>query len=78
MLPSFSSKVLENVIEGCLMEFRTGIRNDIQNMHLELLRQFQIQKLEIEALLREYSDTRELRDEIERLQEENRRLKTNY
>ncbi|KAG0074220.1 Protein nedd1 [Podila epicladia] len=78
MLSSFSSKVLENVIEGCLMEFRTGIRNDIQNMHLELLRQFQIQKLEIEALLREYSDTRELRDEIERLQEENRQLKTNY
>ncbi|KAF9304291.1 Protein nedd1 [Mortierella antarctica] len=78
MLPSFSSKVLENVIEGCLMEFRTGIRNDIQNMHLELLRQFQIQKLEMEALLREYSDTRELRDEIERLRDENRRLKTNY
>lgn len=78
MLPSFSSKVLENVIEGCLMEFRAGIRNDIQNMHLELLRQFQIQKLEMEALLREYSDTRELRDEIERLRDENRRLKTNY
>ncbi|KAG0339357.1 hypothetical protein BG004_006845 [Podila humilis] len=78
MLPSFSSKVLENVIEECLVEFRAGIRNDIQNMHLELLRQFQIQKLEIGSLLKEFSDTRELKDQIERLEEENRRLKTNY
>ncbi|KAF9427436.1 Protein nedd1 [Podila epigama] len=77
-LPSFSSKVLENVIEGCLAEFRTGIRNDIQNMHLELLRQFQIQKLEMETLLKEYSNTQELREQIERLEEENRKLKLNY
>ncbi|KAG0013544.1 Protein nedd1 [Entomortierella chlamydospora] len=63
----FSSKVLENVVEGCLMDFRAGIRNDIQNMHLELLRQFQIQKIEIETLLKQYSDTKELREENERL-----------
>lgn len=75
---SFQSKVLESVIDGCLMEFRAGIRNDIQNMHLELLRQFQIQKMEIEGLLKEYTDTRELQEEIQRLQEENQRLKMNY
>ncbi|KAI1295070.1 Protein nedd1 [Mortierella claussenii] len=75
---TFPSKILEGVIEGCLMEFRAGIRNDIQNMHLELLRQFQIQKMQIEELLKEYTDTRELREENERLQEENRRLRMNY
>ncbi|KAF9154008.1 Protein nedd1 [Mortierella sp. AD010] len=74
----FSSKILENVVEGCLMDFRAGIRNDIQNMHLELLRQFQIQKIEIEALLKQYSDTKELREENERLVEENRRLRMNF
>jgi hypothetical protein len=75
---SFQSKVLESVIDGCLMEFRAGIRNDIQNMHLELLRQFQIQKIEIEGLLKQYTDTRELQEENQRLQEENQRLRMNY
>lgn len=75
---SFQSKVLESIIDGCLMEFRAGIRNDIQNMHLELLRQFQIQTMEIEGLLKEYADTRGLQEENQRLQEENQRLKMNY
>ncbi|GJJ71929.1 protein NEDD1 [Entomortierella parvispora] len=75
---SFSSKILEGVIEGCLMDFRAGIRSDIQNMHLELLRQFQIQKMEIEGLLKEYTDLKDVREENERLIEENRRLRLNY
>ncbi|KAG0373468.1 Protein nedd1 [Mortierella sp. AD032] len=75
---SFQSKILEGVIDGCLMEFRALIRNDIQNMHLELLRQFQIQKMEIERLLEQYTDTRDLKEENQRLLEENQRLKMNY
>ncbi|KAF9183768.1 Protein nedd1 [Haplosporangium sp. Z 767] len=75
---SFPSQVLEGVIEGCLADFRTGIRNDIQNMHLELLRQFQIQKMEIEGLLKRYTDTKQLQEENDRLQEENQRLRMNY
>ncbi|KAG0274631.1 Protein nedd1 [Linnemannia exigua] len=75
---SFQSKILEGVIDGCLMEFRALIRNDIQNMHLELLRQFQIQKMEIEGLLKQYTDTRDLKEENQRLLEENERLKMNY
>ncbi|KAG0200023.1 Protein nedd1 [Mortierella sp. GBA30] len=75
---SFSSQILENIIEGCLMNFRVGIRNDIQNMHLELLRQFQIQKIEIEKLLKDYTDTRGLQEENERLRDENKRLHINY
>ncbi|KAF9903229.1 Protein nedd1 [Linnemannia zychae] len=75
---SLQSKILEGVVDGCLMEFRALIRNDIQNMHLELLRQFQIQKMEIEGLLKQYSDTRELKEENQRLLEENKRLRMNY
>jgi protein NEDD1 len=75
---SFPTKILEGVIEGCLMDFRAGIRSDIQNMHLELLRQFQIQKMEIEGLLQHYTDLKDVREENERLLEENRKLRLNY
>ncbi|KAI8350825.1 hypothetical protein B0O80DRAFT_457576 [Mortierella sp. GBAus27b] len=75
---TLQTKVLESVVEDCLMNFRAGIRNDIQNMHLELLRQFQIQKMEMEGMLKRYTDTKELREEVERLKEENERLRMNY
>ncbi|KAF9574877.1 Protein nedd1 [Mortierella alpina] len=75
---SFPTQILESVIEGCLADFRVGIRSDIQNMHLELLRQFQIQKMGIEQLLKQYTDTKELQEENERLREENQRLRMNY
>ncbi|KAG9325782.1 hypothetical protein KVV02_005706 [Mortierella alpina] len=81
LLPPSSSlptQILESVVEGCLEDFRVGIRSDIQNMHLELLRQFQIQKMGIEQLLKQYTDTKELHEENERLREENQRLRMNY
>ncbi|KAF9947199.1 Protein nedd1 [Mortierella alpina] len=81
LMPSSSSlptQILESVVEGCLADFRVGIRSDIQNMHLELLRQFQIQKIGIEQLLKQYTDTKDLQEENERLREENQRLRMNY
>ncbi|CAG8480806.1 6828_t:CDS:2 [Acaulospora colombiana] len=42
---NFQLQVIGNVIDECLQEFRISLRNDIQNMHLELLRQFHIQKV---------------------------------
>ncbi|RUS21473.1 WD40-repeat-containing domain protein [Endogone sp. FLAS-F59071] len=39
-------RVLENVMEDCLAEFRVGLHEDIVNMHLELLRQFHIQRVD--------------------------------
>jgi hypothetical protein len=41
----YQTKILENVIEDCLSSFRNELRDDIRNMHLEILRQFQIQKV---------------------------------
>jgi hypothetical protein len=40
-----SQRLLEGVIEECLEDFRRELRDEIQNMHLEILRQFCIQKV---------------------------------
>ncbi|CAG8552745.1 5105_t:CDS:10 [Paraglomus occultum] len=72
----FQYQVLENVISECLHEFRTAIKNDIQDMHLELLRQFHIQKTDMELMFMKYcGDTVALKEEITRLREENERLR---
>jgi regulator of extracellular matrix RemA (YlzA/DUF370 family) len=42
---SLQHRVLSSVIEETLAEFRLEMKEEIQNMHLELLRQFQIQKV---------------------------------
>ncbi|CAG8599339.1 2358_t:CDS:10 [Paraglomus brasilianum] len=75
-LSQFQYQVLENVVSECLHEFRTAIKNDIQDMHLELLRQFHIQKTDMELMFMKYcGDTVALKEEIIRLREENERLR---
>ncbi|KAI8843715.1 WD40-repeat-containing domain protein [Chytridium lagenaria] len=68
-------KVIEGVLEECLSEFREEMRGQIQDMHLEVLRQFHIQKNEIETLLMHYSPTAALQEEVRQLREENARLR---
>ncbi|KAI9143039.1 hypothetical protein BKA69DRAFT_1064020 [Paraphysoderma sedebokerense] len=75
---TFQLQLLENVVDDCLSGFRASVRNDVQNMHLELLRQFQIQKAELEAMFRKYTNIDALVEEVERLREENKRLKMNF
>lgn len=41
----FQYQVLKNVIHDCLESFSLDLKQDIQNMHIELLRQFQTQKV---------------------------------
>ncbi|RHZ57116.1 hypothetical protein Glove_393g13 [Diversispora epigaea] len=73
---NFQLQVIGNVVDECLQEFRISLRNDIQNMHLELLRQFHLQKTEMEMMFLKYcGETMSLREEIEKLREENQRLK---
>ncbi|CAG8701187.1 12941_t:CDS:2, partial [Cetraspora pellucida] len=60
----FPLQVIRNAVDECLQEFRTSLRNDIQNMHLELLRQFHIQKTEMEMMFLKYcGETLSLREE---------------
>ncbi|KAI9090542.1 WD40-repeat-containing domain protein [Phlyctochytrium arcticum] len=42
---SFQYQVIQNVVNDCLDDFRSQIRADVQNMHLDLIRQFWIQKV---------------------------------
>ncbi|KAJ3054430.1 hypothetical protein HK097_001835 [Rhizophlyctis rosea] len=71
-------RILEGIVEECLQEFRMQVREDIRDMHLELLRQFQIQKNEIEDMFRQYSPTEAMVREVNALREENARLRRNY
>ncbi|KAJ3340371.1 Protein nedd1 [Gonapodya sp. JEL0774] len=73
--PDFNHQILHNAVDQALQQFRAGIRNDIQNMHLELLRQFQAQRDELQSLLITYTPTQMLLDEMQALREENDRLR---
>lgn len=42
---SFQYQVLQNVVNDCLEDFRAQLRADVQNMHLDMLRQFWVQKV---------------------------------
>ncbi|KAJ3060399.1 Protein nedd1 [Podochytrium sp. JEL0797] len=74
----YAHKVLEAVLDSCLDEFRKQVKEDIQNMHVELLRQFYIQKNEIGHLFAANSPTDELLREVVRLREENARLRCGF
>ncbi|TPX77024.1 hypothetical protein CcCBS67573_g01703 [Chytriomyces confervae] len=74
----FAHKVLEAVLESCLEDFRMQVKEEIQNMHVELLRQFCIQKNEMNELFNAHSPTEALLKEVVRLREENARLRCGF
>ena len=75
----FQQQLLQGVISDSLASFRDEVLGQVQNLHLELLRQFQIQQMEINSLMQHhYGEKQELLEEIKRLKEENRRLKDLY
>lgn len=57
-------------------DLKTILRNDIQNIHLEVLKQFHMQRGWIESSLKEVLPMERLEKEIQELREENQRLKT--
>ncbi|XP_071083151.1 protein NEDD1-like [Haliotis cracherodii] len=74
----FQTEFIRNLIREALEEFREDIHRDLQLVHLEMLRQFQFQQTEVLAMLEHHSVNRDLVAEVERLREENRRLKKNF
>ena len=46
----FQTQFIKNLIDESLEAFRFSIHRDVQNLHVELLRQFQIQKVRTSAL----------------------------
>ncbi|XP_023262276.1 protein NEDD1 [Seriola lalandi dorsalis] len=75
---SLQSHFIQNMIHETLEDFRDTCHRDIVNLQVEMIRQFYIQLNEIHGLIEKYSVNESLVEEIEKLREENRRLKTNY
>ncbi|XP_041853387.1 protein NEDD1 isoform X2 [Melanotaenia boesemani] len=77
-LTSLQIHFIQSMIHETLEEFRDACHRDILNLQVEMIRQFYIQLTEIHGLIEKYSVNESLVEEIEKLREENRRLRTNY
>ncbi|XP_061578142.1 protein NEDD1 isoform X2 [Cololabis saira] len=77
-LTSLQIHFIQNMIHETLEEFRNACHKDIINLQVEMIRQFYIQLTEIHGLIEKYSVNESLVEEIEKLREENRRLRANY
>ncbi|KAM3870053.1 protein NEDD1 [Diretmus argenteus] len=77
-LTSLQIHFIQNMIHETLEDFRDACHRDVVNLQVEMIRQFYIQLNEIHGLIERYSVNDSLVEEIEKLREENRRLKTNY
>ncbi|TRY56154.1 hypothetical protein DNTS_015271 [Danionella cerebrum] len=75
---SVQMNFVRNMIHEALEDFRDTCHRDIINLQVEMVRQFYIQLNEIHGLIEKYSVNDSLVEEIERLREENKRLRANY
>ncbi|KAG8439500.1 hypothetical protein GDO86_005632 [Hymenochirus boettgeri] len=77
-LTSVQINFIKNMIEETLDDFREACHRDIVNLQVEMIKQFHIQSSEIQMLLERYSVNESLVTEIEKLREENKRLRANF
>ncbi|KAL6106159.1 nedd1 [Pungitius sinensis] len=77
-LTSLQIHFIQNMIHETVEDFRDACHRDIINLQVEMVRQFYIQLNEFHGLIEKYSVNESLVEEVERLREENRRLRTNY
>ncbi|KAM6321474.1 protein NEDD1 [Aegotheles albertisi] len=77
-LTSIQINFIQNMIQETMDDFREACHRDIVNLQVEMIKQFHMQLNEIHALLERYSVNENLVAEIERLREENKRLKTHF
>lgn len=71
-------QLVQNVLGDMMQNFRADVQTQLQNMHLEIIRQFHIQQSEIASLLQQYDTNKQLLDIIKDLKEENERLRKLY
>ncbi|XP_044211548.1 protein NEDD1 isoform X3 [Thunnus albacares] len=77
-LTSLQVHFIQNMIHDAVEDCRDACHRDIINLQVEMIRQFYIQLNEIHSLVEKFSVNESLVEEIERLREENRQLRTNY
>ncbi|XP_050413244.1 protein NEDD1 [Patella vulgata] len=74
----FQTEFTRNLIREALEDFREEIHRDLTSLHVEMLRQFQIQQNEVTAMLHHLSVNKDLLAEVEELRQENKRLKKTF
>ncbi|NWV45674.1 NEDD1 protein, partial [Daphoenositta chrysoptera] len=77
-LTSIQINFIQNMIQETMDDFREACHRDIVNLQLEMIKQFHMQLNEMHTLLERYSVNESLVAEIERLREENKRLRTHF
>ncbi|KAM6418648.1 LOW QUALITY PROTEIN: protein NEDD1 [Pluvialis apricaria] len=77
-LTSIQINFIQNMIQETMDDFREACHRDIVNLQVEMIKQFHMQLNEMHALLERYSVNESLVAEIERLREENKRLRTHF
>ncbi|NXM04116.1 NEDD1 protein, partial [Tyrannus savana] len=77
-LTSMQINFIQNMIQETMDDFREACHRDIVNLQVEMIKQFHMQLNEMHALLERYSVNESLIAEIERLREENKRLRTHF
>ncbi|XP_042649055.1 protein NEDD1 [Tyto alba] len=77
-LTSIQINYIQNMIQETMDDFREACHRDIVNLQVEMIKQFHMQLNEMHALLERYSVNESLVAEIERLREENKRLRTHF
>nr|XP_045008487.1 protein NEDD1 [Jaculus jaculus]XP_045008488.1 protein NEDD1 [Jaculus jaculus] len=77
-LTSIQIRFIQNMIQETLDEFREACHRDIVNLQVEMIKQFHMQLNEMHSLLERYSVNEGLVAEIERLREENKRLRAHF
>ncbi|XP_033745078.1 protein NEDD1-like [Pecten maximus] len=75
---NFQTQLLRNLIRDELEDFYDQMHREMQNLQVEMIRQFQIQQNEVNSLLQHYSVNQDLVAEVEKLREENKRLKKHF
>lgn len=75
---SLQMHFIQNMIHDIVEDCRDACHKDIINLQVEMIRQFYIQLNEIHGLIENYSVNDALVEEVQRLREENRKLRSNY
>lgn len=75
---AFQAEFIRQIVDDAMEECRQEIRQSFLHYYIQMVRQFERQKAEMEVLLQRYSINDELVSEIKRLREENNHLRATF